>query len=184
MTPCGVTPRQFAASEPNRQPSAQACPITSLLTKDGFYYQAALILDPRCVPCWRRAQGGAEFWASFLRNLHAFLYLHAIVRWAWSNFLHGSSSPGLCNARVNFDVTGVCLFQDSKSGHMVAAARAHRSSHYHACARSSRCPRAPKTRARRRVRCVSTGHKDCPCSRARSCMAVNVSEEVCAGRET
>jgi len=43
-------------------------------------HQAALILDPRCVPCWRRAQGGAEFWTSFLRNLHAFLYLHAIAR--------------------------------------------------------------------------------------------------------
>ena len=43
------------------------------------------------------------------------MYLHAIALWTWSNFLHGSSSPSVCNAHANFDETDVCLFQDSKA---------------------------------------------------------------------
>ena len=34
--------------------------------------QAALILGPRCVPCWRRAQGGAQIWAPFSAKLARF----------------------------------------------------------------------------------------------------------------
>ena len=48
--------------------------------------------------------------------------------WAWSNFHDASALPGLCKVRINFDETGISLFQDSKSGHMVAAARARKRS--------------------------------------------------------
>ena len=50
-----------------------------------------------------------------------FLHRQAIALWTWSNFLH---SPGARSVQTNFDETGICLFKDSKSGHMVAAARA------------------------------------------------------------
>jgi len=48
--------------------------------------------------------------------------------WTWSNFLHGTTAPGMCSVHINFDETSVCLFQGSKSGHMVRAALARRRS--------------------------------------------------------
>ena len=90
-------------------------------------HQAALILGPRCVPCTRRAQPGAEIWTPLsVKATHIFFHFRAIALWAWSNFLHGSSSPGVCKVQINFDETGVCLFQDSTRGHMVAATRARK----------------------------------------------------------
>ena len=45
--------------------------------KENEAHQAALLLDPRCVPCTRRAQPGAEIWPPFPSRLHAFLLAFA-----------------------------------------------------------------------------------------------------------
>ena len=48
--------------------------------KESEAHQAALLLDPRCVPCTRRAQPGAEIWTPFLSRSHAFVFISRPVR--------------------------------------------------------------------------------------------------------
>ena len=87
---------------------------------------AALILAPRGVPPQRRTHWGPQMWTPFLRHCMTCVSCEATALWTWSNFLDSTTAPGVHNVHINFDETSVCLYQECKSGHMVAAAIARR----------------------------------------------------------